>query len=128
MLKEASKKKIYKRLIEGDLFHFLQRKKEKESKMGYDLIVCCDTVPYLGSLDKLFELVGHSLKRGAFLFSFEALEKQRDWELSFNGRFKHGLSYVKKLENNRLNVGMRRETLREEKGKSQWMFFFGKFN
>ena len=36
--------------------------------MGYDLIVCCDTVPYLGSLDKLFELVGHSLKKGGFSF------------------------------------------------------------
>ena len=97
--------------------------------MGYDLIVCCDTVPYLGSLDKLFELVGHSLKKGgAFLFSFEALEKpKRDWELSFNGRFKHSLSYVKKLgENNRLNVGMRRETLREEKGERvNGCFFLG---
>lgn len=128
MLKEAEKKDIYFRLCENDLFNYIEEEKRKKSI--YDLVVACDTVPYIGNLEDLFNKTSQVLAPGGFfLFSFEALdESEKGWLFSCNGRFKHCLKYVKTLAyQNNFRGEIKLETLREERGERvKGCFFLGR--
>ena len=128
MLKQAIKKDVYFELYQEDLLKFLAQEKKKNN--SYNLIAACDTIPYLGDLEEFFEKSCLILKpEGFLLFSFEALKDDRgEWFSFFNGRFKHGLSYVMSLaKKNNLRGEVKLETLREEKGERvKGCFFWGR--
>ena len=128
MLRQAEKKDLYFKLHEDDLFSFFE--KEKTQNTFYDLVVACDTVPYLGNLEDFFkkscEVMGAA---GTLLFSFEVLEEvNRDWTFSSCGRFKHCFNYVLSLaKKNNLRGELSFETLRKEKGERvRGCFFLGR--
>jgi len=128
MLKEAEKKDLYLKLYEDDLFNYLE--KEEKQNTIFDLVVACDTVPYLGNLEGFFKKsCGVIGSESLLLFSFEVLEGlEKDWLFSSNGRFKHSFDYVLSLaKKNNLRGELRFETLREEKGERvKGCFFLGR--
>ncbi len=87
MLKEARKKNIYEELIEADLYTFLQGCTQK-----YDIILCADTLVYLGKLDQFFDVLTHAVKKTTFFaFSVEELQsdQQESYRLEATGRYQH---------------------------------------
>ena len=66
---------------------------------AFDLITATDVLPYLGSLEPLFEAVAKGLnKGGVFVFSTETLSDadfgNRSWKVGPHQRFHHKLAYV----------------------------------
>ncbi|TXS90708.1 tetratricopeptide repeat protein [Parahaliea maris] len=89
MLREAEKKGVYDELIEGDLLSTLP-----QLQTPADLIVCADTLVYLGRLDQLFLAVAHVAAAGAhFLFTTEHL-LEGDYKLLRSARYAHSKAYV----------------------------------
>ncbi len=65
----------------------------------FDLITATDVLPYLGSLEPMFEAVSKGLTPdGVFVFSTETLSDEifagRDWKVGPHQRFHHKLSYI----------------------------------
>ncbi|WP_116368361.1 tetratricopeptide repeat protein [Parahaliea mediterranea] len=89
MLQEAEKKGVYHQLIEGDLLTTLPT-----LDAPANLILCADTLVYLGRLDKLFGTVAKAAAPGAqFLFTTEHL-MEGDYELLPSARYAHSREYV----------------------------------
>ena len=65
----------------------------------FDLITATDVLPYMGSLQIMFEAVAKGLNSGGmFVFSTETLAEhafgERDWKVGPHQRFHHKLGYV----------------------------------
>ncbi|GAB3282891.1 tetratricopeptide repeat protein [Parahaliea aestuarii] len=89
MLQEAEKKGVYHKLIEGDLLSTLPTLEEQA-----DLILCADTLVYLGRLDRIFAAVAAAAAPGAqFLFTTEHL-LEGEYELLPSARYAHSRDYV----------------------------------
>lgn len=94
MLKIAEGKKCYNLLIEDDIENFLKTHDVSE----YDKVLAFDVFSYLGNLEKIFE----KLKNKEVWFSVEKTLDgiDRDYYLEASGRYKHSLSYLKKIKEN----------------------------
>ncbi|MFV0276285.1 MAG: tetratricopeptide repeat protein [Parahaliea sp.] len=91
MLREAEKKGVYDELIEGDIFRVLA-----ERDFQAQLILCCDTLVYLGSLPPVFHAMAGVAAPGArFLFTTEHQE-QGDFDLRTSARYAHSRDYVER--------------------------------
>lgn len=92
MVKKASDKKIYGRLMVSEAEHFL-----KEDPQIYDFIVAADVLPYFSTLDVLFSLIRQRLTNtGIFVFSIEITDAS-NWELQETARFAHNPEYIQAL-------------------------------
>ena len=102
----ADERGCYDDLYLGEAVAFIQGWDEAP----FDLITATDVLPYLGSLEMMFEGVTKALTTsGVFVFSTETLGDEifgaRDWKVGPHQRFHHKLSYVEAvLKASGLNV------------------------
>jgi predicted TPR repeat methyltransferase len=94
----ADERECYDDLYLGEAVAFVQGWDEA----AFDLITATDVLPYLGSLEAMFEGVAKALnKGGVFVFSTETLSDQlfgeRDWKVGPHQRFHHKLGYVERV-------------------------------
>lgn len=116
MLARAEKLKCYDALRVAELQQFMQR----QSPESIDVILCADTLVYIGALERTLGGVRKALKPGGvFVASIEKLlEGTDDYVLGISGRFQHSKAYLERLaEENDLTVAsLREEVLRKEAG------------
>lgn len=114
MIALAEKTGHYDTLVHGDLFT------EISVYQGVDVVLLCDTLPYLGDLQPLFSALPAVLKdEGMVLFSHELCSGD-SYQLLPSGRFQHSKAHVEQaLAAHGFEViASRQETLRREKGKA----------
>lgn len=113
---ELAKDRGYDSLHKAELQAFL----EKQREASFDVVLCVDTMVYLGVLDRTFAGVAHVLRPGGlFVASVEKLEgDNEDYTIDGSGRFKHSRAYLERLaRENGLSVGGITEAdLRKETG------------
>lgn len=79
----------------------LQEYLEKQPDASFDVVVCVDTLVYLGVLERTFAGVARVLRSGGFFVA--TLERlpddalDTDYEIDGSGRFKHARGYVERL-------------------------------
>lgn len=102
MLAHAAARKLYARLIEGDLLAMLSEENGR-NEPRYDVIVAADVLVYLGDLQTLIAETHRRLRRGGyFLFSVESLDALQPvgdeaFRLNGSGRYAHARAYLEKL-------------------------------
>jgi predicted TPR repeat methyltransferase len=93
MIEKARARGIYDSLEVADLETALAA-----SGLAYDLLLAADTLVYLGDLAKVFAAAAARLAPdGYFLFTLEAADGARDFELGPKRRWRHGEAYVRRL-------------------------------
>ena len=110
MLECALSKKVYDKLIQSDIEEYLQN-----SNDDFDWVVAADVFGYIGNMSKIIKL----LKNKSLLFSIEVLhEDDKDYTLTFEGRYKHNPLYVERIlkENGFEDIRSENVNLRLEKG------------
>ncbi|HLZ74945.1 methyltransferase [Phenylobacterium sp.] len=114
MLAKARERALYDRLEEGDAIEVMLTLGER-----WDLIVAFDTLPYLGGLESLFEVVAAVLRPGGwFALSTEHIEGE-GYQLRGNGRFAHSAGYLAHLAVGRFDIAVHhRSLLRREAGQA----------
>jgi predicted TPR repeat methyltransferase len=94
MLAEAAKRELYDELVEAELGAYLTA-----HPSSFDIIVCCDTLVYLGRLEDTVAAAATALKPdGLLLFTLEHLAgggDNRHYRLAPTGRFSHSADYVR---------------------------------
>ncbi len=89
MLAKAQEKGVYRTLMAGDAVELIT-----QSGDTYDLVLCADTLPYIGELPPLFKaLAAHTSPGGHFLCSTE-LAEGGTYALHTSARFAHSPGYV----------------------------------
>ncbi|ERE07005.1 methyltransferase [Pseudogulbenkiania ferrooxidans] len=119
MLEQARAKGIYDSLDERELRGFL-----RTGGGTYQLIVCMDTLPYLGELEELFILLAARAMPGCLLlFCTESLDdgEAGDFRLHHSGRYRHHARYLDRLLQEGWEVLERtRMPVRDESGCPVW--------
>ena len=93
MLTMASQRKLYDRLVTGDITKELRKHED-----AYDLILAADVFIYVGGLDQVFKAISTALKPGGlFAFSIEVEVEGDDFVLKPTGRYTHSIGYIKRL-------------------------------
>lgn len=117
MINKAEEKKIYDRLIVGDLLEFLSSTESDQ----FDLVAAVDVFIYIGNLHPVFEHVSRILPPYAwFAFSLEAAQIGIDgFMLDRTGRYQHSSNYIDHLcrQFGFEESGFTRSTLRMDRGK-----------
>lgn len=102
MLARAATRKLYARLMQGDLIDMLHGENTR-GEARYDLVVAADVLVYLGDLQSLVaETRPRLMPGGYFLFSVEALDAldpagEEDYRLNTSGRYAHARAYLERL-------------------------------
>ncbi len=92
MLRIAENKKIYNKLIHGDLIDYLSLE-----ELDFDYFVAADVFIYVGDLYDVFRLIKErNKKNGTFAFSTEYTDKER-FILEQSGRYSHSKTYIEDL-------------------------------
>ena len=92
MIRQARIKEVYDELVNNNGTDYLEN-----STQRFDLVLSCDTFPYIGVLDALFSTVSKRLNAGGqFLFTTEPLENGT-YEIQQTGRFAHSRDYIAEL-------------------------------
>jgi predicted TPR repeat methyltransferase len=124
MLKLASAKNIYNRLVHSEIHYALNNEKHE----SFDVIVSSDVFVYIGDLKEIFDGVHNILRVGGFFaYSVEALNSidnieksfsSSDYQLNDNGRYSHSSRYLMNLIDPKQFTlhKMKLEQLRLEKG------------
>lgn len=89
MLREAERKGVYDELIDGDLLSVLPR-----LETPADLVICADTVVYLGRLDQFFLAIAHVAAAGARILLTTEHLPEGNYKLLRSARFAHSREYV----------------------------------
>ena len=91
MIKKAKNANAYKELYVSELVDFV---KNKDLSL-YDLVVALDVFCYMGNLKSVLS----ELKGKEVWFSVEKadIERGKDFYLATSGRYKHSISYIKKI-------------------------------
>ena len=116
MLAQAERKGLYDQLIKDDVIDGLALLQQ-----SFDLILCADTVIYMGRLDNLFQAVAERANPGAlFILSTESSSDQ-DLVLRDTGRYAHSDAYIQGLarEHGFDTVAYQQQNLRTEL--RQWL-------
>lgn len=94
MLDVAKAKKLYNKLYEDELIHFLSKHKNT-----YNLIVSSDVFTYFGDLNELIFNAQKALKKGGrIIFTVSENDvNQEGYLLHLSGRFLHNENYIKML-------------------------------
>lgn len=96
MLEKAKALSIYDDLYNDEIERYLNSLNKQES--GFDVITAADTLCYFGKIDNLINGVFEALNTdGAFIFTLETGDFDKDFILRQNGRYAHNENYVKKL-------------------------------
>lgn len=91
MLDEARKKGVYEHLYKDDAVSFLQKNKDNV----YNIVLSFDVFCYFSGLEEVLRLV----KGKEIWFSVESGDEEypADYYPTFGGRYKHKISYVKRV-------------------------------
>lgn len=99
MITKARNRKIYDRLIVGDIVDSLNSSREK-----YDLFICLDVLIYVGALPNIFSAVKERSHTNAlFIFSIES-QAVGEYTLLETGRYSHSDNYVLKTSSDQFRV------------------------
>ena len=125
MLKLASAKNIYNRLVHSEIHHALNNEQDE----SFDVIVSSDVFVYIGDLKEIFNSVHNILRVGGFFaYSVEALNSidntekifsSLDYKLNDNGRYSHSSNYLTNLIDSSRQFTLHKiklEQIRLEKG------------
>ena len=116
MLAQAAKLQCYDELKAAELQQFLHQ----QAPESFDVIICADTLVYIGALERTLAGVRKSLKPGGiFVASVEKLlVGDDDYILGISGRFQHSKAYLARLaEDHGLTIAsLCEEVLRQEAG------------
>lgn len=118
MLERARARKLYDRLLKGDLETYLRQLSGTE-----DVLVSADTLVYFGALESVCAAAAQALAPGGrFIFTVERAtggEAQPGYRIHPHGRYSHQEDYVRRcLEGAGLEVAsLEPEILRKEAGK-----------
>ena len=121
MLAEAHRKSIYDQLVSSEICDYLENQPSL-----WDVVLICDVLLYLGSLDKLFDLLGDAIKIGGILIiSIDEGELTEGYALQSSGRYCHSRPYIEGLCGER---GMKisntlKEVVRQQGGDSSMASF-----
>lgn len=89
MIKKSESTKLYRQLHLTDIHSFLIKNQE-----CYDLVMCADTLAYIGKLDEVFKGVSQILNIGGwFSFTVEATALPT-FQLKQSKRYGHSISYL----------------------------------
>ena len=95
MLAEAAKRELYDELVEAELGAYMAA-----HPSSFSIIVCCDTLVYLGQLEDTIATAATALTPGGLLlFTLEHLAADSDdrcYRLAPTGRFSHSAAYVRR--------------------------------
>ena len=90
MLAKAAERRVYDRLIEGEMIGFLEATEER-----FDLLFAADTLIYLGDLAAFLRGVARVATAGAlFAFNIETTE-EASYALLSSGRFAHSIGALR---------------------------------
>jgi predicted TPR repeat methyltransferase len=91
MLDEARKRRVYDELARREVTAFLQKK-----PAAFDLVVCADTLIYVGDLAPLFAALSRALAPGGLFIATAEVDEGEGatFRLSPTGRYVHGADYV----------------------------------
>jgi predicted TPR repeat methyltransferase len=91
MLKEAAKRGLYDELIESELGAYMAA-----HPSTFDVVVCCDTLVYVGKLEDTVAAAARTLRPGGrLLFTVEQLTGgDENYRLAPTGRFCHSAAYL----------------------------------
>lgn len=93
MLAKAEAKTCYATLIQADLVEGMEQLSEP-----FELIICADTLVYIGDLTEVFAAVSnHLTTNGLFAFSVERYQGKKNFQLQSTGRFAHHVDYIEQL-------------------------------
>lgn len=109
MLDLAKKKKVYQKLVKGDIVAYMQ------SRPIADLVVAADVFGYMGDLSPIVK----ALESYKIIFSIETLkEADKLYQITDSGRFRHNPLYVEKLlaQNGFKSIQQTNIILRQENG------------
>ena len=103
MLKLASAKNIYNRLVLSEIHHALSSEQDE----SFDVVISSDVFVYIGDLKEIHDSVYKILRVGGFFaYSVEALNSidniekifsSLDYQLNDNGRYSHSSNYLMNL-------------------------------
>lgn len=110
MLKIATAKNVYNKLINQDILSYLQN-----NDITFDCALAADVFCYFGDLKPIIE----ALSPTRLIFSIESNEKVENFILQPNGRYQHNPEYIKQILQNAgyKNVTATPLVLRKENGK-----------
>jgi len=116
MLRRAEARKLYDRLHQAELTHYLATQ-----PAAFDAVVSADTLCYFGVLDDALQAARQALRPGGWLiFTVEALpdEAPQGHRLQANGRYAHAVDYVRTAmaDAGFQLTDLRADTLRQEAG------------
>ena len=111
MLTKAQQRNVYQKCVEQDIVSYLQQSTEK-----FDLIVCTDTLNYLGDLTDFVIGLTNVVKKGTIcLFSTERSEEE-NFVVGTSERFAHSDSYIETCFMDGYELYKKPCTVREEEG------------
>jgi predicted TPR repeat methyltransferase len=93
MLRKAAKRELYDVLVEGELGAYMAA-----HPSSFDVVVCCDTLVYLGLLEDAVAAAATALRPGGrLLFTLELIDdgEESPYRLAPTGRFGHSPAYVR---------------------------------
>lgn len=113
MLEQAQRRGIYDKLEHFEVHAALRL----QQQASLDVVICADTLIYVGELTDLFRLTAQALKPdGSFLFTVETGETE--FVLTKTGRYKHADSYVRRCATGQMHcVDQLDAAIRTENGK-----------
>lgn len=96
MVQVAYEKDLYETLFVAEVVDFL----EDNEEAPFDLVIAADVLPYVGTLESLFQGTAANMEKGGiFAFSAETLPddylKGRGYAVGPHHRFGHSLAYLK---------------------------------
>ena len=94
MIEVCQKKKIYDRLIHGDILTNDNILNINGTYNTYDLITACDVLPYFGELERLVSLLANILNRGGILICTHENSDCDKFSLHEHVRYSHNPNYV----------------------------------
>ncbi|MBN66998.1 MAG: hypothetical protein CMM94_05470 [Rickettsiales bacterium] len=115
MVAKAQAKGVYDEVYVDELVRYM-----RADERQYDLVICVDTLVYIGKLDELFaEAAQCTVPNGLFSVSVENGDDVDEFVLRASGRYAHNAAYIAKLgEANGFEVIDAHATvLRKEAGK-----------
>jgi predicted TPR repeat methyltransferase len=92
MLEQADRRKIYDRLVCGELTTFLL-----DSPATFDVIIAADVIIYFGDLSALAAATARSLRRGGLLAFSTERAASPGHHLLASGRFAHEANYIRSV-------------------------------
>jgi Predicted methyltransferase (contains TPR repeat) len=93
MLRIASDKNVYEKLIHSDIVEYLS----KSRPLNFDYFVALDVFIYVGCLTEIFRLIkSRNKKPGKLVFSTEHTEV-RGYSILKTGRYAHSKNYIDSL-------------------------------